>query len=242
MIQRLYLICACLLLASSAAARPTLQVGDFSSARLGEHPLAWRLAKLPLVKPTEFQVATVGGVTGVRMDARNAGAALYRPVRVDPETTPLLRWRWRVDRAVDGADIRRKQGDDLPARLYVMFDYPLDRLPLIERSKIQLARSVAGELVPAAALCYVWNADLPAGTALWSPYSNRVRVVVVEGGRGRLGRWLDAERDVAADFRTAFGEQPPAITGIAIGADTDQTGGTARGWFADIAFRASSKD
>jgi hypothetical protein len=235
--KRRYLAVLCLLLASSAIARPTIQVGNFSADNLGERPMAWRLARLPLVKPTEFQVATVAGVTGVRMDAHNAGAALYRSVQVDPASTPVLRWRWRVDRVVEDGDIRRKQGDDLPARLYVMFDYPLDRLPLIERSKIQLARSFAGELVPAAALCYVWDANLPEGTTLWSPYSTRVRVVVVEAGRGQIGRWIDEERDVAADFRAAFGESPPGITGIAIGADTDQTGGTARGWFSDISFR-----
>jgi hypothetical protein len=235
--KRRHLAFVALLLASSAAARPTIQVGDFSSAPLGEPPAPWRLARLPLVQPTEFQVATVAGVTGVRMDAQNAGAALYRTVQVDPGSTPVLRWRWRVDRVVEGADMRRKQGDDSPARLYVMFDYPLDRLPLIERSKIQLARSVAGELVPAAALCYVWDANLPEGTTLWSPYSKRVRIIVVGGGRRQVGRWIDEERDVAADFRAAFGESPPDITGIAIGADTDQTGGTARGWFSDISFR-----
>lgn len=235
--KRRCLAVVCLLLAASAIARPAIQVGDFSADNLGKRPVAWRLARLPLVKPTEFKVATIAGVTGVRMDAQNAGAALYRAVQVDPASTPVLRWRWRVDRVVEDADIRRKQGDDLPARLYVMFDYPLDRLPLIERSKIHLARSVAGELVPAAALCYVWDANLLEGTTLWSPYSRRVRVIVVEGGRRQVGRWIDEERDVAADFRAAFGENPPAITGIAIGADTDQTGGSARGWFTDISFR-----
>jgi hypothetical protein len=49
-----------------------------------------------------------------------------------------------VDRVVDDADIRRTLGDDLLARLYVMFDDPLDRLPLIERRKVQLTRSVTG--------------------------------------------------------------------------------------------------
>jgi hypothetical protein len=89
-----------------------------------------------------------------------------QPVQVDPASTPGLRWRRRVDRVVDDGDIHRKQGDELPARLYVIFDYPIDRLPLIERSKIQLARSIAGELVPAAPLCYIWDADLPEGTTL----------------------------------------------------------------------------
>jgi hypothetical protein len=234
--NRFLLAAACLLLTTAAGARTTIQIGDFSDAPLGEQPRAWRLAKLPFAEPTEFQVASIGGVRGVRMDARNAGAALYRSVGVDPATTPVLRWRWRVDQLVAGADIRRKQGDDLSARLYVMFDYPIERLPLLDQGKIRLARSVAGDLVPAAALCYVWDGNLPEGTTLWSPYSKRVRVVVVEQGDRQLGRWLVAERDVAADFRAAFGEEPPPITGIAIGADTDQTGGSTRGWFADIAF------
>jgi hypothetical protein len=235
------LAAACLLVASAASARPSVQVGDFSSAPLGTTPNAWRIARLPLVKPTEFQVATVAGVTGVRMDARDAGAALSRSVQVDPASTPILRWRWRVDTLVEGADIRRKQSDDLPARLYVMFDYPIERLPLLEQGKIRLARSVAGDLVPAAALCYVWDGNLAEGTTLWSPYSKRVRVVVAERGSGQLGHWVDEERNVAADFRKAFGEEPPPITGIAIGADTDQTGGSARGWFADIAFHPDPK-
>jgi len=47
---------------------------------------------------------------------------------------------------------------------------------------------------------------------------------------------VSEERDVAADSRAAFGEEPPRISGIAIAADTDQTGKNVRAWFADIAF------
>lgn len=122
----------------------------------------------------------------------------------------------------------------MPARLYVMFDYPLSRLPLLEQGRIRLARTVAGELVPAAALCYVWDATLPVGTTLWNPYTDRVRVIVVESGPRRVGQWVSTQRDIAADFRAAFGEAPPAISGIAVGADTDQTGGSARAWIGDI--------
>jgi hypothetical protein len=229
------LLIAALMLSATAVAAE-LRIGDFSSASPGAPPPAWRLAKLPLVTPTRFRLAAVDGTTALRMEARDAGAALFRPVRVDPGATPVLRWRWRVDELVAGADIRSKDGDDLPARLYVMFDYPLGRLPLVEQGKIRLARSVAGDLVPAAALCYVWDCALPEGTALWNPYTDRVRVIVVQSGERRLGQWVEEERDVAADFRAAFGEPPPAVSGIAVGADTDQTGSSASGWFGDIAF------
>lgn len=107
-----------------------------------------------------------------------------------------------------------------------------------ERGKILLARSVAGDIVPAAALCYVWDGKLPAGTKLWNAYSDRVRVIVVESGSRRLDQWVVEERDIAADFRAAFGEEPPPVSGVAIAADTDQTGETVRAWFGDISFSA----
>jgi hypothetical protein len=42
---------------------------------------------------------------------------------------------------------------------------------------------------------------------------------------------------VAADFRAAFGVDPPAITGVAVGNDTDNTGERMTTWFGDIGFR-----
>ncbi len=214
-------------------------VGAFSSGSAGGSlPSVWRVMKLPGTAATRFRMANIDGDTVVQLDAANAAATLYRPVRIDPAKTPVLRWRWRIRNLIDGADLHAKQGDDLPARLYVMFDYPLNKLSLIERGKIMLARTVAGDLVPAAALCYVWDGKLPAGTRLWNAYSDRVRVIVVESGARRLGRWVVEERNVVADFRTAFGENPPPISGIAIAADTDQTGETTRSWFGDIGFFA----
>jgi hypothetical protein len=219
----------------TASAAKDLVVADFSGERPGVSvPAGWRLAKLPGVSPTRFRIGEADGIRALGMDASNAGAALFRPLDVDPERRPVLEWRWRVDSLVEGADIRTKKGDDLPARLYVMFDYPLGRLSLIEQGKIRLARTFAGDLVPAAAICYVWDGALPEGTSLWNPYTERVRVIVVESGDRNLGRWVSERRDVAADFRAAFGESPPRISGVAIGADTDQTGGSSSAWFGGL--------
>ena len=51
-----------------------------------------------------------------------------------------LGWRWRIDRVIEQSDIATKQGDDFAARLYVFFDYPIERLSLVERTKLNLAR------------------------------------------------------------------------------------------------------
>jgi hypothetical protein len=235
---RSILIALVLVAVASTASAERLLVGDFSSAQPGGAlPSGWRLAKLPAVRSTAFSVTRLDGTTAVQMDAQNAGASLYRPYSVDPGQTPVLEWRWRIENLIPGADLKTKRGDDAPARLYVMFDYPLDKLPFVERNKIRLARTVAGDLVPAAALCYVWDGSLPAGSSLWNAYSKRVRVIVAESGSARIGQWVSGRRDVAADFRAAFGEAPPRISGIAIAADTDQTGENVRSWIADIAFR-----
>ena len=225
------------LLGVTASATAEVVVGGFSAA-VPERglPRDWRVARLPRIEATRFRLVEDDGTVVMQLDAEGAAASLYRPIRVEPAVTPLLHWRWRVGNLIPGADLTSKAGDDVPARLYVMFDYPLERLSLADRAKIAIARSVAGDLVPAAALCYVWDGSLAEGVSLWNAYSDRVRVIVVESGARRVGQWVSEERDVAADFRAAFGEAAPPVSGVAIAADTDQTGEKVRSWFGDIRF------
>jgi len=45
---------------------------------------------------------------------------------------------------------------------------------------------------------------------------------------------VEEVRDLRADFRRAFGEEAPALIGIAIATDTDNTGENARAWYGDV--------
>ena len=129
-----------------------------------------------------------------------------------------------------------KAGDDYAARLYVLFDYDSAKLPLGTRLKIKLAKILYGVDVPAAALNYVWDNRHPIGTLQANAYTDRVRMLVVESGAAHVNEWRSETRDVAADFRAAFGEQTPAVVSIAIAGDTDNTGETVTAWFGDIRF------
>jgi hypothetical protein len=82
----------------------------------------------------------------------------------------------------------------------------------------------------------VWDNRHPVGTSAWSPYTDRVRTVVLESGASRAGRWVDEKRDLEADFHAAFGAglPMPPVMGIAAGNDTDQTGETVTAWFGDF--------
>jgi hypothetical protein len=48
---------------------------------------------------------------------------------------------------------------------------------------------------------------------------------------------MSESRDVAADFREAFGIEAPAVTGVALGNDSDDTKERVTTWFGDISFR-----
>ena len=114
---------------------------------------------------------------------------------------------------------------------------PLESLSLVDRTKIKLARSIAGVDVPTAALCYVWDNKHRVGYTAWSPYTRQLRKVVLQSGPDAIGQWRLESRDVAADFRQAFGFEAPAVTGVSVGNDTDNTDDRVTSWFGDIGFR-----
>lgn len=228
-----------LLPAAGSAGEPAVGA-RFSDLAAGAALAAeWReLAPKASLPRTSFSLVNDAGRTVLRMESIRSASALARRLRIDPRTHPILAWEWKVTRLVEGSDLARKSGDDFPARLYVFFDFDSSRLPFTERAKLALARAVHGDTVPLAALCYVWDTKAPVGTIVPNAYTDRVRMIVVGSGPRGVGDWVGVRRNVLEDYRAAFGEDPSGITGIALGADTDDTGERALSFFGDIAFQA----
>jgi hypothetical protein len=228
---------------SALSAAADNAVTPFSTATPGGAlPAPWRISLLPNVKrATQYDLVTDDSTVVLRAQSDASMATVAHPLRVDPKSFPVIAWRWKVGNLLRKSHIDSKAGDDFPARVYVLFDYDVARLPLFERTKIYLARRRYGPAVPAAALCYVWDGKAPVGKSVWSPYTDRVRVIVVESGSGHLNQWRDEQRDLVADFRAAFGEDPPAISGVAVASDTDNTGESATALFGDIRLLAQAQ-
>ena len=186
---------------------------------------------------TEYALVAEEGRTALRARSDAAASGILRRWHVNPRALPALSWRWKVTRLIEKSDFARRAGDDFPARLYVNFDLDARTLPLTERAELRVARLIYGPDVPAAVLCYVWDARAPTGSIVRSPYTGRVRLIVAESGPARLGRWLAYERDVAEDYRRAFGAEPPAISGVVVMTDTDNTGESAGTFYGDVEFR-----
>ena len=174
----------------------------------------------------------------LRIVADDAAGSVAHRLAAGAPANAMLAWRWKVDRVVEGADLARKDGDDYAARVYVTFDVPEEALSLGERVRIRLAKLFYGADLPTAAICYVWDNRHPVGTSAWNAYTSRVRMVVLRSGASDAGRWASESRDVGSDFRQAFGQSPPAITAIALSADTDQTHERVVAWFGDVKLEA----
>jgi hypothetical protein len=215
-------------------------VGQFTAE--GPVPAPWTVTavskKVPL---TQYRVVRIDGVTGVEGSANRSMALLGRTIAVNLAATPILCWRWRIDAPVAGADMMKKQGDDYAARVYVGFDIPDAQLGFGTKLKLRLARRLFSGPIPDAALNYVWDTSHPIGTTAPNAYTDRARMVVLQSGSANAGRWMEQRANLASDFARAF----PGVTGaanlIAVAVDTDQTGGKARGWFADLHFVAADQ-
>jgi len=226
--------------AAAALASPgdEVPIAPFSAAGPGkELPPGWEKAELPYGHRSEFRIVEDGGSRVLQVRARDSFGSVAFRLAADARKTPILQWRWKVDRVVEKADIGTKAGEDFAARVYVAFDLPESELSAHDRTKLAIARFVEG-FVPAAAICYVWDNRHPVGTSMWSPYFGRVRTVVIESGSGRAGQWVPEQRDVEEDFIAAFGERwrgrVPGISGVVAGNDTDQTGEAVTAWFGDF--------
>lgn len=243
---RLLLAPVCLLpLAAAAQTLPPLTLPD------GALNPAWRYVGFPKKKAdlpaTRFDAGQVDGQAAVKVTTAASYGTLVHDLKDAPPAR--LQWRWRLDQPLSGGtaapDLTTKAGDDAALKVCVMFGHPLERVPFVERTVLRIARSVSGEDLPAATVCYVWDSGRPAGLQGANPYTRRVRYISLRGSEAPTGQWTEERRDLAADFMTLFGDelpqgaqtprdQLPRVRTVLIGADSDNTASRSSGWVADL--------
>lgn len=188
-------------------------------------PAPWRFAGLPLRdKPkTRFEVVELDGARVLRIESDRAFGTLVHPL-ADGTQAAGLAWRARVDQPVIGANLQRRSGEDAALRVCASFALPMERLPFFERQFLRLVQAYSNERLPTALLCYVTDATLPAGSLVVSPFTRRMRSIVV--AHAPLGHWAEERHRLGADFLRAFGDESmevPPLQAIVVGADGDNT-------------------
>lgn len=168
-----------------------------------------------------------GEASLLKAESRNSASGLVHRRRFNVYVTPRLRWRWKVEQLSDRGDPKEKAGDDYPLRVYVMFSYDPDRATLAERLTYGAAKVIYGQYPPHSTLNYVWTGRDLSERIIASPYTDKAFMIVLEKGKERVGQWMEESVDVLADYRKAFGRDPPAMAALAVMSDTDNAGGSA---------------
>jgi hypothetical protein len=162
--------------------------------------------------------------------SENAASGIFYEIKFDPKEFPMISWQWKVLKfpARTGASEAENgneqwvEKDDYAARLYVIFP----------RLSFNLTKCLE----------YVWDKDVPAGTIITSPYSNNIKLIVVESGKKNLGKWVYEERNIHEDYKKAFGREPGNVGAIAIMTDTDNTQSTAEAHYKQLKVGYKNED
>jgi hypothetical protein len=188
----------------------------------------WEPLTFPKIKDhSTYTLVREGGKSVLKAESRASASGLIHRKTFNVYENPRLRWRWKVTQLADRGNPREKAGDDYPIRVYVMFPYDPARATVAERLVYSATRMLYGKYPPHSTLNYVWTGhDVPDGIFA-SPYTDKVRIVVLEKGKERLGQWVEVSVNIPEDYRKAFGKEPPAMAGLAVMSDTDNAGGSA---------------
>lgn len=204
-----------------------------ASPRLAMPPSAegWQPLPLPGKKATRYSWTEKDGRPALEA-ASERSASIWRK-RLEPARDGVgeVSFSWWAQGLIPEASVADIDREDAVARVIFGFGGNVDRLPLRTRMKFELAQALTGEAPPYATLMYVWDSQLPVGTVVINPRSDRIRKIVVDSGPTQLHRWRDHRRDLAADFRLAFGEAPGPLTSMAVMTDSDNSRASARTWY-----------
>jgi Protein of unknown function (DUF3047) len=227
-----------LLLATFANAADTpASIALFSSSAPGSTVTGWEFHKLRGVKnATKYVLVRDEEAKAVVVEASADAAAGALGVRLDGDAkeTPIIHFKWKIENLLEASDPRSKDGDDYAARIYVTFAYDPARASLTEKTQNAFAKTFYGETPPHAALSYVFTHKANLGDIITSPFTSRVKKIVVDADPKSVGQWKSFERNIYDDYKRAFHEEPTRISGVAIMVDTDNTGDKAKARFGDV--------
>lgn len=188
-------------------------VMDFSRTfPLDPLPPGWRHRKFLTRRPMKMSFATKEGVAALRCETHASASMLFRHVDIDLQEYPILSWRWYVERPIDSPlDERTRQGDDHPARLFI------------------LLRTASGET---RAMEVIWGNRLKAGDY---KYIDGFPHYVADGGSENVGKWRRAEINLERICRVIWKDAAPArVVEMAVFCDSDDTRTSSISYFADV--------
>ena len=174
--------------------------------------------------PTRYTIEKEDGRFYLKAASQASASGLTSVQTFDIYQYPRVRWRWKVMSTYEKGDARYRSGDDYPLRVDITFAYDPEGAGFGEKIRYNLARALYGKYPPHSSLSYIWANREHQDEIIPSPYTDRVRMILLQKGPGRAGQWILEEVNVLEDYRRAFKADPPRLARIAIMNDSDDTG------------------
>jgi Protein of unknown function (DUF3047) len=190
-------------------------IENFSKSKVGEFPDGWKARKDS--GKDVYKVAEGPGLRFLHAAARGLGVQAAKQHEWDLDAHPVLAWSWRPIEFPKGGDERESKSNDSALAVYMLVPYSNVRGPK--------------------AVKYVWSEKVPVDTHLSSNMGLTQVRVLRSGAPAKKGDWVEERVNVRDDYKQYFEvTETPKPAGIAVLTDSDDTGSSARGDYAN--FRA----
>jgi hypothetical protein len=188
----------------------------------------WKEVYFPEISArTSYNAAADGKETFLKAQSHASASSIIYREPFNPYEYPLLRWRWKVDNVIKGADLKTKETDDSPIRIYVVFEYNPKKSSAAERALYGSIKLLYGEYPPHSSLNYTWASEPTAPDIITSSYTDRSKMIILEKGSRKAGIWVEENVNIIADYRRAFGMNPPEKAMLGIMNDSENMKGSA---------------
>lgn len=167
---------------------------------------------------TDYQILDMDGRSVLRATSNGTASGLFKEQRIDLHKTPYLNWQWRIESRLTGRNEQEKEGDDYAARIYVVVDG-------------------GWKFWNTKAINYVWAGSSPKD-AIWpNAFAGKsAMMIALRSADDPLNTWQREKRNILKDLQRFYGDKIRYIDAVAIMTDTDNAGGEAIAFYADIYF------
>src|ERR1043165_4167493 len=164
-----------------AAEQQRLVLEDFQTKEADGFPASWdHESQRSHSKGREaYKIQSENGA--YFLSAKDAGQRIKKKkIDWDPKAYPVLTWRWRLNKAAEGAEPL--------AAIYASLDTDLMFIPVFTK--------------------YIWSATKPEGTVIEGGMFSGSEIVVQSGTQ--VGQWVEETVNVYEDFKRIHQHEPAA--------------------------------
>ena len=177
-------------------------------------PRPWRFRKwAPLLGrdyTAESRVVESPGGKALYVKSVRSGFIVGTKRDVDVSVYRNVSWSWKAETLPRGASFKRRGTNDQALQLLFGFE--------------------GGKVVG-----YIWDSTGRAGASgSGLAWREDVRVIVVEAGPSKVGRWITENRNLHEDFRRLFDRDPPTLKGVAVQSNSQHTRSAGAGYVGKI--------